>query len=108
MSDVPMPPSGGQYNFCVEYAAAKIDQIRVATGHTGLCFRCRHGFVVRREHDFDARIVCQQLNQRMPPDVAACSRFVNSSQLTIFELIQLCDPTDILSKQKAGFKQEAI
>ena len=106
MSDVPMPY--GNQNFGVEFAAAKIDQIRVATGHTGLCFRCRHGFVVRRERDFDARIVCQQLNQRMPPDVAACSRFINSSQLTIFELIQLCDPHDILSKKKAGFKQEPL
>lgn len=105
MMDIPVPP-GNQNNFGVEFAAAKIDQIRVSTGQTGLCFRCRHGLFTRRASEQDARVMCSQIGQRMPPDIAVCSRFQAAGQLTIFELINLCDPMDVLSKQRAGFKVE--
>lgn len=90
----------------VEHAAARIEQIRISTGHTGLCFRCRHGFVTQRQTEMEPRVMCQQIQQRMPPDIHVCSRFQASGQLTIFELIQMCDPMDILTKQRAGFKAE--
>lgn len=93
------PPMGD-----VERAASNIDQIRIATGHSGLCFRCRHGFVTQRARDLEPAVLCGQIGKPMPPDISACSRFLASGQLTIFELIQMCDPMDILSKQRAGFK----
>lgn len=106
MSDVPMTPYPSESMSDVEYAASKIDQVRIATGHRGLCFRCRHGFVTQRSRDLEPQVICTSIGKPMPPDISSCSRFLASGQLTIFELIQMCDPTDILSKQRVGFKPE--
>lgn len=108
MSDAPFAtPSGGHDSVGeVQRAAAKIDQIRISTGHHGLCFRCRYAFVTKRANDLEAKVLCTQIGKSMPPDIAACSRVLANGQLTVFELIQMCDPMDVLSKQRPGFRPD--
>lgn len=103
MDGCPAVPSSVNSN--VEFRANQIDRFHVLrSSHGGLCFRCRSGMVTRRARDFDPRILCLSINQKMPPDIAECTRFQSSGELTIWELVQIAEVIDVKSSKRVGFE----
>lgn len=92
----------------IEYKAEQLESAnrRVAPSKGGLCFRCRSGFVTRRERDIEYKIMCMQVMSRMPDDIAECSKFQSSGELSIWELAQIADVVDVVSKKSVGFNHE--